>query len=102
VFLTYNMEVNMKIEEGQSYDQDDFYPEDITRLGNSGDQYELACWFQEKFQIEVNDPNYLANYLHEYGAWDWDDLENREENIIRFIWIMGCDIKETGIFYYSH
>ena len=92
----------MKIEEGQSYDQDDFYPEDITRLGNSGDQYDLAKWFQYQFQIEVDDPNYLAGYLHEYGTWDWDDLENREENIIRLIWIMGCDIKETGIFYYSH
>jgi predicted transcriptional regulator len=96
------MEVNMKIEEGQSYDQDDFYPEDITRLGNSGDQHELACWFQEKFQIHVDNPNYLINYLREFGAWSLDELEDYEENITRLVWLIGCDIHENGYFVYSH
>ena len=92
----------MEIKEGEYYEASDFFPEDITRLGNSGDQYELACWFQEKFQIYVNDENYLKIYLQEYGAWNWDELEDYVENIIRLVWLIGCDIKEKGYFVYSH
>ncbi len=99
--LIYNMEVNMKIEEGQAYDKDDFSV-DIVRMGNRGDQYNLACEFQEELQIEVDDPEYLMEWLREFGAWEYDELQDHKENLIRLIWIMGGDIAETGIFIYSH
>jgi predicted transcriptional regulator len=92
----------MVIKKGNSYKRKDFYPEDITRLAGRGNQYNLACWFQEKFQIEVDDAEYLMFYLHEFGAWDYDDLCNYKENVIKLVWLMGCDIAENKEFIYSH
>ena len=36
----------------------------------------------------------LTAELKEYGAWDSEELENRQENEERIIWLAGCNIKD--------
>lgn len=46
-------------------------------------------------QLDAWDPGALAGELHEYGAWDWPELENHEDNIQRMVWIACCDVVEN-------
>lgn len=50
-----------------------------------------------KEQIKGIDPEQLRKELKEFGAWDYNELLNHEENIQRWIWISACDISERDI-----
>jgi folate-binding Fe-S cluster repair protein YgfZ len=39
----------------------------------------------------------IAQELKEYGAWDKEELENNEENIIRILWLAANNIKEESL-----
>jgi hypothetical protein len=38
--------------------------------------------------------NWIVRELREYGAWDDDELKNREDNLQRLLWTTACDIRE--------
>ncbi len=46
-------------------------------------------------QIALLDKEQLRKELHEYGAWTDTELENHEENILRWVWISCGDIHEN-------
>ena len=47
----------------------------------------------------VWDEDKLRKELKECGAWDAEQLSDHDENILRMLWIMVCDIRETPDFY---
>ncbi len=47
-----------------------------------------------KRQLKKITDEQLATELREYGAWDDEQLKNREENEERIVWIAGCNISE--------
>lgn len=34
----------------------------------------------------------LHEELEEYGAWDYEQLSDHQENLLRWLWLSGCDI----------
>lgn len=49
-----------------------------------------------KKQLDGLNPENLAKELKEYGEWDSDELQNHEENILRWFWLSCCDISERN------
>ena len=43
-------------------------------------------------QTAVWHPADLVDELHEYGAWEVEDLQDHEENIRRMVWIACGDV----------
>ena len=43
---------------------------------------------------EIKDET-MREVLDEYGAWDEEQLSNRDDNIQRLLWIAGCDIDDN-------
>jgi hypothetical protein len=49
-----------------------------------------------KRQLQTLDPAKLAKELKEYGAWDFEQLQNHKQNLIRWVWISCADISERN------
>jgi len=47
-----------------------------------------------KRQLKKIDKVTLRKELQEYGAWSDEELDDHEQNLIRFLWIAGCDLDE--------
>lgn len=47
-----------------------------------------------KTQLSTLDPVQLAKELREYGAWDDVELNNHEDNLMRWVWISAGEISE--------
>lgn len=45
-------------------------------------------------QLDKIDPEKIAAELHEYGAWDEEELKDSQANRERIIWIAAGDIVE--------
>ena len=56
---------------------------------------ELANKQSIKQQTKLIDKNVLITVLKEYGAWNQDELQNHQQNIIRLLWIAASDIAEN-------
>ena len=56
----------------------------------------LAVSQEEYIQNITKDlnPDIVRNVLDEYGAWDDEELKDKEENIQRLLWIACGDIAE--------
>jgi len=46
-------------------------------------------------QLAKIDPAELAKGLRDYGAWYDAELSDHDENLLRFVWLAGCDIAEN-------
>jgi hypothetical protein len=49
-----------------------------------------------KRQLQTLDPAKLAKELKEYGTWDFEELQNHEQNLIRWVWLSCSDIVERN------
>lgn len=49
-----------------------------------------------KRQLKKIDDATLAEELKEYGAWDAEELRDRDANEMRIVWIAACNIREEG------
>lgn len=47
-----------------------------------------------KKQLKNINPEQLKKELNEFGAWDEDELNNHEDNLMRWVWISAGDIVE--------
>jgi hypothetical protein len=47
-----------------------------------------------KKQLAKLNPIQLKKELHEYGAWSEEELNNHEDNLMRWLWISAGDISE--------
>jgi hypothetical protein len=45
-------------------------------------------------QLNKYSPELIATCLSEYGAWDKEELEDKEQNKQRLLWIAATDIRE--------
>ena len=45
-----------------------------------------------KKQLKSIDPEQLKKELDEFGAWNEDELNNHEDNLMRWVWISAGDI----------
>lgn len=41
-------------------------------------------------------PEDLRSELGEYGAWNDEELANHDENLLRWLWLSGCQIREEN------
>ena len=72
--------------------------QDVENCSASGDVSaavrEVSQMDYVKEQTAKFDPDQLRKELSDYGAWDYEQLQDHEENIQRWIWISACDISE--------
>lgn len=47
-------------------------------------------------QLKKLDPDNIRKEIKETGAWDDTELQDNEQNLIRFVWIAGCEITERA------
>lgn len=47
-----------------------------------------------KKELAKIDPEALKKELEEYGAWDDEELENHEENLMRILWIAAGNAQD--------
>ncbi len=47
-------------------------------------------------QLDKIDPDAISRELAEYGSWSNTELADPDENLLRFIWLAGCDIAENN------
>lgn len=47
-----------------------------------------------KKQLKNINPEQLKKELNDFGAWDGDELNNHEDNLMRWVWISAGDIVE--------
>jgi hypothetical protein len=52
-------------------------------------------------QLRKIDASLLTAELEEYGAWDSDELEDREQNLQRILWLAAGDIVDGNFRKYS-
>lgn len=68
---------------------------DAAHIGDCTDDVKKLCSNRKiKEQLEQISASDLRDELQEYGAWDEAELDNREENEERVIWIAACNIME--------
>ena len=71
---------------------------DILAIPKRGEGYkeikQLANQRHVKRQLFKIDPENLQDHLWGYGAWSEIELENHDENLIRFLWIAVNDLRE--------
>ena len=74
--------------------------EQAESVSGSGQQFEnvkaLSQVPEIKEQLDMIDKDRLKRELREYGSWTDNQLEDHEENLIRILWIAGCDIVEVN------
>jgi hypothetical protein len=66
---------------------------------HQGECYEDCERWGEEVEKElqsISDKD-LVNHLLEYGAWEEEELQNRKENLIKFLWIAAGDYQD-GLF----
>lgn len=47
-----------------------------------------------KAELSEIDAEQLRKELREYGAWDDDELQDHQQNLIRILWIAAGDIQD--------
>lgn len=60
-----------------------------------GDATEHCRYILGNFDIECSDEDAKA-FLRPYGAWDDEDLLDHGENMLRLVWLICCDLGESG------
>ena len=53
-------------------------------------QYDITCDAQDAIA-----------YLLPYGAWEEHELKDYSENLLKLVWLIGCDLGEQGEAYLS-
>jgi hypothetical protein len=81
------IEIQMTMDQGESVSHSGQCDDDVTALAKVP---AIAS------QLAVIDPADLAQELKGYGAWDETELADHDQNLIRFLWLAGCDIKEQS------
>jgi hypothetical protein len=60
------------------------------------DVIELSKKASIKKQTKLIDKELLIKELSEYGAWNNEELQDHEQNIIRLLWLATADIAENN------
>ena len=54
--------------------------------------------FIQAFEIEFTGKETAADYLRPLGAWDEDELQDEDENLLRFVWCLaGSNAEDEDI-----
>lgn len=69
----------------------------ITGGGSADSQVEFIY---SQYDITCDTKDAVA-YLLPYGAWEEHELTDHDENMLKLIWIIGCDLGEQGEAYLS-
>lgn len=73
--------------------------QDVKKCSNIGDCYEdIKKVIKKPYikkQIKLWERETLKAELYEYGAWDDSELENHEENTIRWVWLSAGSISDN-------
>lgn len=80
-----HFEIQMTLKQAQSASHSGQCDDDVKAL------LQLPKIKRQLVKIPDND---LQAELKEYGAWDSEELANRQDNENRIVWIAACDIAE--------
>lgn len=73
---------------------------DAQKCSQSGDmEQNILDLMQKRYikrQISTLNPECLKRELKECGAWGDDELNDQQQNIVRFLWLSCCDISERS------
>lgn len=58
--------------------------------------------FIQAFQIEFTDKETAADYLRPFGAWNEDELQNEDENLLRFVWCLAASNADDEDIEFKH
>lgn len=71
---------------------------DAESVDHSGDcEEDVKALLQKPYiqrQFKKLNPESIKKELKQYGAWDEEELEDLEQNKIRLLWILGCELSE--------
>ena len=69
-------------------------------LSGGGSADSLVEYVLSQYDITCDHAQAVA-YLKPYGAWDDDELLDHDANMARLVWLIGCDLGESGEAYLS-
>ncbi len=58
--------------------------------------------FIQAFEIQFTGKETAADYLRPFGAWDEDELQNEDENLLRFVWCLAASNADDGDIDFKH
>ena len=70
------------------------------QITGSGDATSQCEYILSQYDIDC-DPEQARAYLLPYGAWGEDELQDHSENMLKLVWLIGCDLGEHGAAYLS-
>lgn len=65
------------------------------------DATESVQYVIQNYSIEYDAAD-IRGHLYDLGAWDDDELEDEQENLVRLVWVMAGGIVENGSFYLDY
>jgi len=72
---------------------------DVETCSHSGDcENDVLEVMQKPYiknQLSSIDKEALKRELSEYGAWNETELNSHEQNLVRWVWLSACDIKDN-------
>lgn len=85
-----------KLELNNMYTKLDF-PEELRAFINDC-SHQGSCdddcqYWKDYFEMNEAD---AVKYLKSFGNWDDEELQDHDDNMMRIVWIMACDLRENG------
>jgi hypothetical protein len=84
-----------KLELGQMYTKQDFPKElraFIVECSAQGSVDDACDYWKDEFEMNEND---AKKHLKTFGAWEDEELEDHDDNMMRVVWLLACDLKEN-------
>lgn len=89
------------IQRGHCYVLEDFpYTQEFLAIATSGDSDDQCVEYLEEVRIDA-DETFLKEFLKNTGAWDDEDIESHDDNLVKLVFLMAWDIKEDEAFFFS-
>jgi len=69
-------------------------------IKGGGDATSQCEYILSQYDITCDEHDAIA-YLLPYGAWEESELTSHSDNMLKLIWLIGCDLGEQGEAYLS-
>lgn len=90
----------MLLKKYEVYTRDDFPEGCIEDCSHSGQCIDDVKFWVKELELDA-DNDEMKEYLKRFGAWDDEELEDKEDNLERMLWIICNDIKEQDEAYFG-
>lgn len=68
----------------------------VADCSHSDQCHDDVVFWSKKINLDHIDNQTLGRELKDYGCWSNEELEDRQANLERILWIAACNIKEES------